>query len=217
MKKNEAHVWNIVLPKSPIKLNYEHLHQYQNERRLVVKKLLSRYLHLDIDKINIQTNSAGKPFLPDHQLQFNVSHSQNQLFVALHPHKPIGVDIEYLTKRNINLFAERFWGNEWYQHELERHPSYLHLLGFYRAWTQTEAWVKAQGETIFNFSNFEPKAFPLSSMMTHHHTQILTFMPQPMLVASICLDLETKSFLKNKLNLSNSSAYQAIIQGQDLF
>jgi 4'-phosphopantetheinyl transferase len=218
MKKNEVHVWNIVLPKSPKKLNYDNLHQYQNERRLIVKKLLSTYLSLEIDKINIQTNSAGKPFLSEHQLQFNVSHTQNQLFIALHPDKTIGIDVEYLSNRNIRLFAERFWGNNWFKRELESHPHYLHRIGFYKAWTQTESWVKAQGETIFNFSKFEPKVFPLfSSEIHHHHHLLFSFMPQSNLMASLCLDVDIKSFLKNKIDLSSPSSYQAILQGKDLF
>lgn len=211
------HVWHIVLPKSLQKLNYENLHRYQNERRLIVKKILSNYLNLEIDKINVQTNGSGKPFLPEHTLQFNVSHSHNQLFIALNDEKPIGIDIEFLSNRNINLFAERFWGKDWFKQEMGNHPNYLHLIGFYKAWTQTEAWVKSQGETIFNYSNFEPKVFPLFSPKIHHDNLLFSFMPQSNLMASLCLNAEMKFFLKNTINLSSIEAYQAIIQGKDVF
>lgn len=45
----------------------------------------------------------GKPYIQNHPLHFNISHSKTHAFLGVHPTKPIGVDIEKLNN-NISLF-----------------------------------------------------------------------------------------------------------------
>ncbi len=80
-------------------------------------------------------------------LEFSTSHSGTYLAITLSP-KPIGLDIEKYQRRDFLHFAKGFFEN---QYLLEQIPPYLQGHYFYQEWVKTEALVKYQGQTIFNF------------------------------------------------------------------
>jgi len=212
---HETHIWALKLPYDLHTLNFNKLHQFQEERRFIIKKILAAYLNQTPNEINLQTSSAGKPFLPQNDLHFNISHTRNYLFIALNLYNSIGIDAEYLKPRNIKLFSERFWGGSWYEKSLSYYPHYLKTIGFYKAWTQTEAWVKAKGETIFNHSSFNPTAFPFSEKIEHENFAFVSFMPYVNLISSICINKNNLTIYQKSVDLSTMTSYQSIFGDKD--
>lgn len=142
----DIHLWWIKLPDDVIHARHEKNHQYKQERRLILEMILEKYCP---EGFEILENQAGKPYLKEHSIHFNTSHSGPYLAIAL-ACLPIGVDIEQFKLRDFNYFSQRFFGLSWYDKHLSIvHPS-LHGLYFFKQWTQTEAWVKVLGCTIFN-------------------------------------------------------------------
>lgn len=94
------------------------------------------------------TTAPGKPYLENHSLAFNLSHSDRWLAVAVASEGALGVDIEIPRKaRNLTEIARQYF-----------HPDEIeHLQGlegeelsnaFYRYWTLKEAYFKARGTGI---------------------------------------------------------------------
>jgi 4'-phosphopantetheinyl transferase len=64
-----------------------------------LRHVLSRYLVIPPRKLKFVFGPYGKPALKDSRkqsaLQFNLSHSQARVAIALHGHCPVGIDIEH--------------------------------------------------------------------------------------------------------------------------
>src|SRR5690606_34407876 len=101
--------------------------------------ILARHLHCAPEKVPLATTATGKPYLEDHSLAFNLSHSDRWLAVAIAREGTLGVDIEIPHKvRNLTDIARQYF-----------HPDeaeYLQGLegealssAFYRYWTLKEA------------------------------------------------------------------------------
>ncbi len=59
----------------------------------------------------IVKNERGKPCLSDRSLEFNISHSEGMVVLALSD-TPVGVDIEPMYRRIPNTVSKRFFGKE---------------------------------------------------------------------------------------------------------
>lgn len=62
--------------------------------RWLLRQILSLYVMESAQHIQIVYHEKGKPYLRDHPVFFNVSHSHDQWIVALTVRQEIGVDIE---------------------------------------------------------------------------------------------------------------------------
>lgn len=62
------------------------------QRRL--RETLAAYLAISPDALRIERGAQGKPFLADHALHFNLSHSGRTLLIGVSRTQPLGVDIE---------------------------------------------------------------------------------------------------------------------------
>ena len=101
------------------------------------------------EKIIINKTKQGKPFLADYpEFAFNLSHSAEQLLVAVAWNCRVGVDVEHYKSR-VNLIglvnkcfaeAEMSYWNQLPDNEKNQ--------AFYRFWTRKEAFVKATGHGI---------------------------------------------------------------------
>lgn len=112
----------------------------------VLRDILSRYVDETPGAIRFGKHDHGKPYLLNSDLEFNLSHSGEQLVVAVSTKGPVGVDVE-LTQKNhefddivYRFFAEQEQREyQLYKTEESRRQA------FYRAWTRKEAYLKATG------------------------------------------------------------------------
>ncbi|MGL6074314.1 MAG: 4'-phosphopantetheinyl transferase family protein [Fimbriiglobus sp.] len=117
--------------------------------RSCLRLLLSLYLGEEPCEIQIQPNPVGKPELVDHALQFNLSHTADELVIAVSD-RVVGIDIEEAKPRDtMDDLVRRFF------HRLEQEayfetPEANRLEAFYRGWTGKEAVLKGIGIGLRN-------------------------------------------------------------------
>lgn len=117
--------------------------------------------------IEILRNAYGKPFLQNHPLHFNLSHSKYYAFIGCHPHKPIGVDIEPI--RNI---SDMLKVSDSFLHPSEK-EQLLDNCSFFSLWCAKEAILKAKG-TGFSTDSL-PVLHPVkqaNSLSIDHYTSM---------------------------------------------
>ncbi len=168
-KQNPITIWNIHLPDHTdeiescrARLTDEELERAANffkpsdaERFILCRGLLRKILgnHLDADPaaLTFERNEHGKPFLPNTDVEFNVSHSRDRLLIAVTTGRAVGIDIEFRrTGINMNAIADRWFSpkeREFFQ-TLETPEK-----GFFDIWAKKEAYVKALGTGIFKELN----------------------------------------------------------------
>jgi phosphopantetheinyl transferase len=215
LKHHQIHLWCIELPPH-IKLikTYENLHELKKQRHQLVKHLLKNYIQQDLNDTDFLILPSGKPILKNHELQYNITHSQHYLLLLIHLNKPVGIDFEYISRRHIQNFSKRFFGENWYETKLRPQRQCLQRIAFFQAWTQTEAWVKAHAETIFNFSAFEAQHLLSRHCWQHHNWQLLSFMPYLNGIASICCSSNIEEVFIKNIDLSQPRVFKdALIEG----
>jgi 4'-phosphopantetheinyl transferase len=113
--------------------------------RASLRSILGHYLTEAAQHISISESRYGKPFLPDHSLWFNVSHSHDRMLCAVTPCGPIGIDIERISAaRDLQGIAQRYFAAGEYR-RFEGLRDCDRLRGFYECWTRKEAFIKATG------------------------------------------------------------------------
>ena len=119
--------------------------QFLNSRG-ILRLILSSYLDISPGLIQIESNSSGKPYLPDSDLSFNLSHSGDLLLYGFCLKANIGVDIqevyhiasiESMIKKTISFKEQSY---------LERVSTKKRLDAFFDIWTAKEAYIKALGD-----------------------------------------------------------------------
>lgn len=111
--------------------------------------ILSQYLKEIPQNIVIETDVHGKPFLPNHDVRFNLSHTKGMGIIAVAQGFEIGIDIEKIKPlQNYVDLVKRFFHMSEYQYlhqistEKERQKMFFHL------WTVKEALFKATGQNL---------------------------------------------------------------------
>ncbi len=131
----------------------------------ILRHILSRYLKLDPESIDFQTNAQGKPFLTAESartgLQFSLSHSENIAACAVTTSSSIGLDIEIVRElpEMRSIAATHFSQEE--QAALAGAIEQEKNRQFARCWTRKEAYVKAIGAGL---------SVPLTSFSASMHT-----------------------------------------------
>jgi 4'-phosphopantetheinyl transferase len=121
------------------------LQHHHRRSRIALRLVLAQHTQQAPQHIDILTSATGKPFLPQHPLHFNLSHSGDQALIGI-ANTPLGLDIEQLKMnvQNVQELAPSV------MHPLEL-AQFLKLSGseqivfFYTQWTQKEAYLKAIG------------------------------------------------------------------------
>ncbi|MFA5983115.1 MAG: 4'-phosphopantetheinyl transferase superfamily protein [Methylococcaceae bacterium] len=114
-----------------------------------LRQVLASYLNLPPTQIAIAKAEYGKPYLADFpELAFNLSHTANDLVIAVGLHCQLGIDIEhYLPRANLAALVKKFFADEeaayW-----QALPETEQTQAFYQFWTRKEALVKASGRGI---------------------------------------------------------------------
>ena len=111
-----------------------------------MRQILGAYLSCEPGALSFQTGPYGKPLLhPVHQsdLQFNLSHSEDKVVLAVARGLELGVDLEWVRPVGERV-AEHFLSSA-EQAALARLPVEWVTRGFFECWTGKEAFVKARG------------------------------------------------------------------------
>ncbi|MDQ8039552.1 MAG: 4'-phosphopantetheinyl transferase superfamily protein [Rickettsiella sp.] len=120
--------------------------------------VLARYLNELPEKLSFTLSEQGKPAISEQQnrlnIQFNISHSHQLILMALTLEDPIGIDLEYhadsIDVENLSeiIFSPSekcFFSRLATQQERKK--------AFFRCWTRKEAYLKAEGIGLMNFSS----------------------------------------------------------------
>lgn len=109
----------------------------------LLRRLLADAIGCDMQAIEYQYSTHGKPEVVGQSIHFNLSHSADMAVVAISREGPVGVDVECCRPRDTLLkLARRFFAKP--------EVAYIEsasdqLTAFYQVWTAKEAYLKAQG------------------------------------------------------------------------
>lgn len=134
------------LPKS----RQDRVNSYKNEKDKKLSLLGSRLLVKGLKKLGfdncvdkIETDENGKPYIPGTPVYFSISHSGDMVMVAV-CRFPIGCDIQFVEKNNIEL-AKRYFN----ENEIEEiNDSDDPIRCFYKYWTIKESYMKLTGKGL---------------------------------------------------------------------
>lgn len=114
-----------------------------------LRSVLAGILQQTPAHIRIARTEQGKPYLTDFpELVFNISHTANQLVIALARDCQLGIDIELCRPRaSFSPLVTKCFADEEasYWHSLSETEK---MAAFYGFWTKKEAFVKATGRGI---------------------------------------------------------------------
>jgi 4'-phosphopantetheinyl transferase len=109
-----------------------------------LRSILSDYLDTSPARINFNYGAQGKPALEGNPIRFNLSHSRDRAVYAISAQYSVGIDIEYIHNLAAGDLVDRFFSpaERMIFHSL---PASLQQAAFFHAWTQKEAYLKAEG------------------------------------------------------------------------
>lgn len=116
-----------------------------------LRSLLGQYLQTDPQRLAFRYGPQGKPALISQagNLRFNLSHASGLALYAFTIAQEVGIDVEQVRSNlNYRAIARRFFSPE-EQTCLDQQPAADRAQTFFQLWTHKEAWIKAQGGSIF--------------------------------------------------------------------
>lgn len=120
--------------------------------RGILRIILGRYINKPPEQLHFDYGCYGKPVLLQdsgpNDIQFNLSHSHDYAVYSIAPNARLGIDLEYIHPfSEIRQLANRFFDpeekNAFFTLPLEQQTD-----AFFRYWTQTEAYIKAKGQSL---------------------------------------------------------------------
>jgi 4'-phosphopantetheinyl transferase len=118
--------------------------------RGILRDLLSGFTGTPAQELKFEYGSAGKPSLADHDINFNISHSEELGLFAFAPDRAVGVDVEYERPvRRLLDVAQRFMSEDEVGSLAATHPGQRDA-SFLRSWVVREARLKAQGKSVWS-------------------------------------------------------------------
>lgn len=114
-----------------------------------LRLLLGNYIDVAPDQIDFEYSQYGKPrFCNTKEVDFNLSHSGNEIIIGFCKNMVIGVDIEQV-KINFDIMdlAKNFFSNEEIK-ALSQFEEFERPQAFFRCWTRKESFIKAVGEGL---------------------------------------------------------------------
>lgn len=113
--------------------------------RLALRQVLSRYVGDPAASLSLATRSDGKPYLVDHDIEFNVSHSGSAWICAIARGTPVGVDVEMIRAVPNCLSVARHHFSRVEADALAAVPPECRDQAFLVCWTRKEAYLKVLG------------------------------------------------------------------------
>lgn len=127
--------------------------------RSVLRKIISNSINKSHDEIVFSYTEKDKPFIKDKinnkKVEFNISHSEQRILIAVTLHNRVGIDVEKINaKIDFESLSARFFSNK--ENEFLRSLKESKKLdAFYNIWTRKEAFIKATGKGIaYGLDNF---------------------------------------------------------------
>jgi 4'-phosphopantetheinyl transferase len=116
--------------------------------RGLLRSALASYLGRPPQLITFSHGANGKPFVPECDLGFNVSHSEDVAMMAFAAGAEVGVDVERIREFSdwLEIARESFRSEEYA--ELSATPEPRRVEAFFRWWTKKEAYLKATGDGL---------------------------------------------------------------------
>lgn len=118
--------------------------------RIMLRRILSHYCHMDINDICFSYNKYGKPYLNEEfnknlkePIYFNLSHAGKVIVCAITKKYEVGVDVESIDRDILNI-AQAFYSEDDIAY-LNQMPKAIQNKVACRIWTLKEAYVKAKG------------------------------------------------------------------------
>jgi len=118
--------------------------------RGVLRRLLADFTGEKPRDFTFEYNDAGKPFLPEGGIEFNISHSADLVLYAFSADRSVGVDVERLrpVRRLLDVALRFMTEND--VRRLEAAPPSERDEMFLRSWVVREARLKAEGQGIWS-------------------------------------------------------------------
>lgn len=141
---------------------YSHLPSrqlYAFSRRMIRLQLAAK-LGLSPSELRFGQGEHGKPFLissDEHcsKLHYNLSHSKQQIVLAVSQGREVGVDLEYIHRRNDVIRIARHYFSQRELGELNDLPLGDQKDRFFDLWTLKESYIKAVGRGLaLGLANF---------------------------------------------------------------
>lgn len=159
----------------------------------IKNKLLAQKLSVNPTDLQFAKHEYGKPYLLNHTLHFNHSHSQQYYALALSKHvKDIGIDVEELDRkvRLDSLAQHAFHADEYATwRNLEQDREY-----WFKVWTAKEAVLKASGLGIrLDLNTLNTQAHPTNHGGLCSHELIGTFAYQNFILGNMILTVAWRS------------------------
>ncbi|MEM6806830.1 MAG: 4'-phosphopantetheinyl transferase superfamily protein [Bacteroidota bacterium] len=178
LHEQEVHIFFSLLPEKIIEKKYLAYLDNSEKRRLeayktpgkrseflygryLMKHLISKYLQLPIEDIQLRIDSFKRPYLSKDELQFNLSHSFGGFAFILSKSFKVGIDVEY-KKRKLSLEDGKHVFMKGEKASLGEKGPRAAKTEFLKRWTLKEAIYKAaeQGPKLL-FNRFEISFNPL--------------------------------------------------------
>ncbi|HHI70117.1 MAG TPA: 4'-phosphopantetheinyl transferase superfamily protein [Rhodobacteraceae bacterium] len=144
---------------------------------------LSKRTGIPAGQIHLEEGERGKPFCPERQIHFNLSHSRNIAVLALSPSAPIGIDIEFIDRKvDVHGLSRTCFNASECAVLSSLTGDDLHRR-FFAFWTAKEARMKLTGEGM----SLAPKSIslalengrPVGYLLPEHPTATLNFVELP--------------------------------------
>lgn len=140
------------------------------------------------------TGAQGKPFLPDHTLAFNLSHSCDLAVLAVSQAGPVGIDVEFIDRKADIAGLAQTCLTDSEQAVLDVLPDTARAARFFAFWTAKEARMKLTGEGM----SLPPReivldlqdGLPIGYLRPDHPATQATFLDIGVPAALCCLAME---------------------------
>lgn len=107
---------------------------------------LAELTGLPAASLDLARSPEGKPWLRNHSLQFNLSHSRDAVVLAWHDSRvPLGVDIEHREREAAFTALARRYFHPCELRDWQQAPLHMQDETWLAIWTRKEAVLKAQG------------------------------------------------------------------------
>ncbi|HFX6346326.1 TPA: 4'-phosphopantetheinyl transferase superfamily protein [Acinetobacter nosocomialis] len=159
----------------------------------IKNNLLAQKLNVNPEDLLFAKHEYGKPYLLNHTLHFNHSHSQQYYALALSERvKDIGIDVEELDRKvRLDSLAQHAFHTDEYAtwQNLEQDREY-----WFKVWTTKEAVLKASGLGIrLDLNTLNTQAHPTNYGGLCSHELIGTFAYQNFVSGNMILTVAWRS------------------------
>lgn len=173
----------------------------ENISKDMALKYYSNSLNLTLENLIIERGENGKPYFKgENEIFFNGTHSKDLIAVAMSD-KFMGVDGEFVKKRNfLDIAKEYFSFNEY---KLLKSSLKLEI-DFYTLWTLKEAYIKTFGKSIFDIKDSIEIDLNERAIYNADNLFFATFIIDNCYIMSVCCDLKNAEDYKDIVMKINS-------------